>query len=1010
MKRFFLFICIFSFFSGSVFSQSNQEAINQTFLSDFVRKNWTTADGLPGMTITTMMQDKKGYIWLGSYDGLVRFDGVEFTTYNRTIDEKYDFASARSIIQDVHGNLWVGHNDEGVTCLRANGDIVKFTVDNGLPNNKINVMCEDGEENIWIGTSSGLCYITPENKIVVPDGLAELGQEKILVARLFCDNDENVWIITGLQGENFIYDHNAEKVVRFDGFKQIKDPAIFGVTQEEDGTYWFGVSPHYAVKLKDGQERVYDVSHEGLHGTVVNAMTIDAEGNYWFGTDTGITIMHGNKFVYYDSKNGLVDNGITKLFKDSEGNVWIGFNRGGLQKMSKGKFRTVQMPFSVNAICEDPIRGVTWLGADNGVYCYKNNGFIENEITELCKNLRIRHVGMTSDGELLISSYSEKSQICISSDGKVKIWSEEDGLPIMKCRLAIKISNGDYYIATPQGLSIVHHEDGHISTLTRADGFSNHYIMWVLEDSKKRVWVGTNGGGVFVLENEKILKHYNTENGLAGNVIFKILEIKNEIWIGTGTGLSKYIEDSDSFVNFNSRTGLGTDGVFQIICDRQDNIWLTSNKGICSVPFEEINEVIEGKKKRVSVRYYGDSDGLITSGVTSTSLSAIDSRGRVWFTLTDGFALYDPAKAATNKFAPKIEIQDYVIDNAKFDYHGEKILLSPSTKRLSIKFTGLSFISSDSMRFRYKLTGFENEYTDWADSRAVSYTNLKPGTYYFTVMSQNSDGVQSEPSIPITIEKQPYIWQQPWFWILLAALALAAVWRKIYTMRRYQIVLEQKVEERTHELKLEKEKSESLLLNILPADVAVELTNHPGETIAKKYPNVAVLFTDIVGFTKMSDKMTAEEVVTMLNMMISRFDDRAKKEGIEKIKTIGDAYMAACGLTEEAENGGAAKMVRFAQGLIEDINAFNKEYKVNVQIRLGINTGNLVAGVIGKTKFIYDIWGDTVNVASRMESTGEPMKIHVTESTFAQTKDLFSYSEGVEIQVKGKGEMKTYFL
>ena len=101
-------------------------------------------------------------------------------------------------------------------------------------------------------------------------------------------------------------------------------------------------------------------------------------------------------------------------------------------------------------------------------------------------------------------------------------------------------------------------------------------------------------------------------------------------------------------MNFNSRTGLGTDGVFQIICDRQDNIWLTSNKGICSVPFEEINEVIEGKKKRVSVRYYGDSDGLITSGVTSTSLSAIDSRGRVWFTLTDGFALYDPAKAATN--------------------------------------------------------------------------------------------------------------------------------------------------------------------------------------------------------------------------------------------------------------------------------------------------------------------------------------------------------------------------
>jgi DNA-binding transcriptional LysR family regulator len=149
---------------------------------------------------------------------------------------------------------------------------------------------------------------------------------------------------------------------------------------------------------------------------------------------------------------------------------------------------------------------------------------------------------------------------------------------------------------------------------------------------------------------------------------------------------------------------------------------------------------------------------------------------------------------------------------------------------------------------------------------------------------------------------------------------------------------------------------------------------------------------------------------TMLNMMISRFDDRAKNEGIEKIKTIGDAYMAACGLTEEAENGGAAKMVRFAQGLIEDVNAFNKEYKVNVQIRLGINTGNLVAGVIGKTKFIYDIWGDTVNVASRMESTGEPMKIHVSEETYEQTKEKFVYGNSIDIEVKGKGLMKTYFL
>ena len=222
--------------------------------------------------------------------------------------------------------------------------------------------------------------------------------------------------------------------------------------------------------------------------------------------------------------------------------------------------------------------------------------------------------------------------------------------------------------------------------------------------------------------------------------------------------------------------------------------------------------------------------------------------------------------------------------------------------------------------------------------------------------------------------------------------------------------LENTVKERTKELENEKNRSESLLLNILPKEIADELTANPNNTIAKEYPNVTVLFTDIVGFTKISGEMKAEEVVTMLNKMFSMFDERAQKEGIEKIKTIGDSYMAATGLTKEYKNDGAIKMLIFAQGLLADVNKFNETSSVKLLIRLGINSGPLVAGVIGKTKFIYDVWGDTVNTASRMESTGTPMKIHVTESTKNQSEDKFTYSESVEIDVKGKGIMKTYYL
>lgn len=234
--------------------------------------------------------------------------------------------------------------------------------------------------------------------------------------------------------------------------------------------------------------------------------------------------------------------------------------------------------------------------------------------------------------------------------------------------------------------------------------------------------------------------------------------------------------------------------------------------------------------------------------------------------------------------------------------------------------------------------------------------------------------------------------------------------REVEILENYKRVLEITVDERTKELRIANEKAEHLLLNILPEPIARELTEHPDETISQKFPNATILFTDIVGFTKMSSEMSAEETVSMLNELVSLFDSRAKNEGIEKIKTIGDAYMAATGLTTEKNHQGALKMIHFAKGLLTDVRRFNEKSPVKIQIRIGINSGNLVAGVIGKTKFIYDVWGDTVNVASRMESTGEPMQIHVSENTWLETKDFVRYAKPVLVEVKGKGNMKCYFV
>ncbi|MFZ5950250.1 MAG: adenylate/guanylate cyclase domain-containing protein [Candidatus Rifleibacteriota bacterium] len=213
----------------------------------------------------------------------------------------------------------------------------------------------------------------------------------------------------------------------------------------------------------------------------------------------------------------------------------------------------------------------------------------------------------------------------------------------------------------------------------------------------------------------------------------------------------------------------------------------------------------------------------------------------------------------------------------------------------------------------------------------------------------------------------------------------------------------------TYRIKKEQSRSEELLLNILPAAIAKRLKQNQQQLIADKFSEAGILFADIVGFTEISGRLKPEEVVEMLNQVFSKFDGLACKYGLEKIKTIGDAYMVVEGLPNpDAENQG--RILMLAIDMMDAVKAFNNDQHAGLSLRIGINNGPVVAGVIGTRKFIYDLWGDAVNVASRMESTGIAGEIQVTEKTFELFNRRFEFVERGLIPVKGKGEMKTFFL
>ncbi|MBP0001195.1 MAG: response regulator [Cyanobacteria bacterium SID2] len=210
------------------------------------------------------------------------------------------------------------------------------------------------------------------------------------------------------------------------------------------------------------------------------------------------------------------------------------------------------------------------------------------------------------------------------------------------------------------------------------------------------------------------------------------------------------------------------------------------------------------------------------------------------------------------------------------------------------------------------------------------------------------------------------------------------------------------------QLRIEQEKSERLLLSILPKPIAERLKQNP-HTIADSFSDVSVLFADIVGFTKLWSRISPTELVELLNEIFSGFDELAAKNGLEKIKTIGDAYMVVGGLPVPRDDHAEA-ISQMALDMLQQMKQFNQGDREPFSIRIGISSGPVVAGVIGTNKFIYDLWGDTVNMASRMESQGIANTIQVTEVTYERLKDKFEFECRGEIDVKGKGEMTTYLL
>ena len=355
----------------------------------------------------------------------------------------------------------------------------------------------------------------------------------------------------------------------------------------------------------------------------------------------------------------------------------------------------------------------------------------------------------------------------------------------------------------------------------------------------------------------------------------------------------------------------------------------------------------------------------------------------------------------------------------------EKLSLRYNQNTISIETGIIDFFAKGKGRIRYKLKEGNKE-DNWQYDDAYStirYEKLPPGKYELILQASNTGNEFNSPEKKLVIIISPPFWQTWWFRIT-AAVALLLLFYAIYrwrtaALRRQKRILEQTVKERTAEVveekaevERQKEKSDELLLNILPFEVAEEL-KEKGYTTAKSFDEVTILFSDIKGFTHVAEKLTAQELVKEIDTYFSAFDNIMQQYGLEKIKTIGDAYIAAGGLPEKnsatAQNviEAAIAMQHVVEKLKHERESLNEPY---FELRIGIHTGHVVAGVVGIKKFQYDIWGDTVNLAARMEQSGVPGKINISQQTYQLVKEQFNCIHRGKIEAKNKGEIDMYFI
>ncbi|HEY5759746.1 MAG TPA: two-component regulator propeller domain-containing protein, partial [Steroidobacter sp.] len=769
--------------------------------SQYVFDNWQIQQGLPQNTVASIARTPDGYLWFGTDEGLARFDGVRFTTFDRNTTPELSSRAINVLHVDTWGRLWIG-TANGVLIFER-GRFQAFAIPE-LAGGEVRSIVSDMQGRVWIGADSGLFDVV-DGRVTAhgrEQGLAELA-----ISALHVDRAGTLWVGLNRQG---LYRLVGDRFERIALTSDAGSNAIRSIYQEPDGVLWVG-SENGRLFRGTGAQFASVPGAEELGGAV-NAILRDRDGTLWIATTGGVWRMKDGQAERLELEKHA-GNDAWALLEDPEGSLWIGIHGGGVLRLRDGKF----LPY----------------GADEGL-----------PGTHGWSVARSRNGGLW---------FGTEAGVALLENGKVRNLSPELGLSDVRVRAVYEDSTGTLWMGT-RGRGLWRMQQGRVTNFTASDGLSGDAVKAIAEDHRGRIWIGSNGG-VDIFEGGKSVKVPAPLRALEPfSAIFIKEDSRHRMWI-TGEGLSLFMLDGDTLHQYGAAEGLpsprvlsmhedaggalwlGTleglayyrDGRFvslapaaaplrecilQVLEDANGSLWLSTNRGLFAVDRAALEAYATGNGEVPEIRAYHLADGLrsneFNGGNTDAGVRAVD--GALWFPAIGGFVRVDPARILTNLLSPPVHVERVVADGRTVEL-SDAVRVAPGVTNWEFQYTALSMLAPERVHFRYRLEGYQKDWIDAGARRTAYFTGLPPGDYAFHVIASNNDGVWNSQGAALHFTVEPHYYETAWFKALCVGLVLLVAglifWARLANLERRAHKLKALVAERTRELAHAKDAAEA---------------------------------------------------------------------------------------------------------------------------------------------------------------------------------------------------------